>query len=50
MTTFVHWLQVNASILAVLVTVGVAILLVCGLKCCDCSCREKDDLFKRREF
>lgn len=50
MTHFVHWLQTNASILAILVTVGVALLLFCCMKCCDCSCRDKDDLFKRHEI
>lgn len=44
-----HWLAVNGSVLAVLVTVGVAVLLVCCLECTKCGCREKDDLFKRHE-
>ncbi len=38
----------NANILAIVVTVGVALLLVCCLECTNCSCRDKDDLFKRR--
>jgi hypothetical protein len=49
MSSIMHWLGVNGNILAVLVTVGVAVLLVCCLGCTNCSCREKDDLFKRRE-
>jgi len=44
-----HWFMVNANVLAVLVTVAVAVLLVCCLECSDCSCREKDDLFTRHE-
>ncbi len=44
-----HWLEVNASVLAVLVTVGVAVLLICCLECSDCSKVDKDDLFKRHE-
>jgi len=44
-----HWLLVNGSVLAILVTVGVAVLLICCLECCNCSCREKDDIFHRRE-
>jgi hypothetical protein len=44
-----HWFAVHANFLAILVTVGVAILLVCCLECTKCGCREKDDLFKRRE-
>jgi hypothetical protein len=49
MTGLIHWLEVNANILAVLVTVGVGVLLICCMKCSDCSDREKDDLFKHRE-
>jgi hypothetical protein len=49
MQSLMHWLIVNESVLAILVTVGVAVLLVCCLECSDCSCREKDDLFRRHE-
>ncbi len=45
-----HWLAVNGSVLAVLVTVGVAVLLVCCLECTKCGRREKDDLFKHHEL
>jgi capsular polysaccharide biosynthesis protein len=41
---------VNASVLSVLVTVAVTIFIVCCLKCSDCACKDKDDLFKRREI
>jgi hypothetical protein len=44
-----HWFGTNGNVLAVLTTVGVAVLLVCCLQCSKCGCREKDDLFKRRE-
>ncbi len=44
-----HWLVVNGSVLAVLVTVGVAVLLVCCVECTKCPSREKDELFKRHE-
>jgi hypothetical protein len=49
MSSLMHWLGINGNVLAVLITVGVAVLLVCCLECSDCGCREKDDLFKRRE-
>jgi len=49
MSSFMHWLIVNESVLAILVTVGVAVFLICCLECCDCSCREKDDVFGRHE-
>ena len=45
-----HWLAVNGSVLAVLVTVGVAVLLVCCLECTKCGRREKDELFKHHEL
>jgi hypothetical protein len=48
MHSLTHWFATNANLLAVLVTVGVAVLLVCCLECTDCKCRDKDDLFKRR--
>jgi hypothetical protein len=43
------WLTANESVLAVLVTVGMAVLIVCGLECSKCSRREKDDLFDHHE-
>jgi hypothetical protein len=43
------WLTANESVLAVLVTVGVAVLLVCCLECTKCDRREKDDLFNHHE-
>lgn len=49
MHNLVHWLVDNGGVLAILVTAGVAVLLVCCLKCSDCSCREKDDIFKHHE-
>jgi len=43
----IHWFTANGIILAVLVTVGVAVLLVCCLGCSNCPNRDKDDLFRR---
>jgi hypothetical protein len=42
-----HWLTVNGNGIAVLVTVGVALLLVCCMGCSDCPSRDKDDIFRR---
>ena len=50
MNSVVHWFGINASVLAVLVTVGVAVLLICCLECSNCSKSEKDDLFRRHEL
>ena len=44
-----QWLTANETVLAVLVTVGVAVLLVCCLECTKCGCRDKDDLFHRHD-
>jgi hypothetical protein len=45
-----HWFASNASVLAVIITVGVALLLGCCLVCSNCSCREKDEIFKHHEI
>jgi hypothetical protein len=45
-----HWIAMNGGVLAVLVTVGVAVLLVCCLGCTKCGRREKDNLFKHHEL
>jgi hypothetical protein len=47
MHNLIHWLASNGSILAILVTAGVAVLLVCCLGCSNCPAREKDELFRR---
>jgi hypothetical protein len=49
MLTLSHWLVANGIVLAVLVTVGVAVLLVCCVECTHCPKREKDDIFHRHE-
>ena len=50
MQSLVHWLAANGSVLAIVVTVGVALLLVACLGCSNCPARDKDDLFRRREL
>ena len=42
------WLSANGGILAVIVTAGIAVLLVCCLECSNCSDGEKDEIFRRR--
>jgi hypothetical protein len=46
MQNLIHWFAVNGNVLAVLVTVGVAVLLVSCLECSDCSSRDKDEIFR----
>ncbi len=48
MNTLLHWIVSSGSLLALVVTLGVAVLLVCCLGCAKCPNREKDDLFTRR--
>jgi hypothetical protein len=50
MNSVIHWLGTNASVLSVLVTVGVAVLLVCCLGCSNCPSRDNDDIFSRHEM
>jgi len=47
MHSMLEWFRTYATVLAVLVTVGVGVLIVCCLECSKCGCREKDELFKR---
>jgi hypothetical protein len=49
MHTLAHWIAVNGSMLAVLVTLGVAVLLVACLECTHCPKSKKDELFHRHE-
>jgi hypothetical protein len=43
-----HSLFSVGTLLAVLITVGVAVLLFCCLSCSNCGCKEKDELFRRK--
>ncbi len=49
MHSVAHWFAQFANILAILVTVGVAVLLVCCLECTKCPCRDKDDIFRHHQ-
>jgi hypothetical protein len=50
MHNVLHWVASYASVLAILITLGVAVLLVCCLECTSCSSREKDGIFSRHEM
>jgi hypothetical protein len=43
----INWFTVHASVLAVIVTVGVAVLLACCLECTNCGRRDKDEFFHK---
>ena len=44
-----HSIVVSGSLVALVITLGVAVLIICCLSCARCPLKEKDDLFKRRE-
>ena len=48
MTQLMKFLTEYATLIAIVVTVGVGLLLFCCLGCTKCSCREKDELFRQR--
>jgi hypothetical protein len=46
-----HWFyQLESYLPAILVTVGAALLLGCGVSALCSPCREKDDIFHRHVF
>jgi hypothetical protein len=49
MQTLAHWIAANGIVVAVLVTAGVAVLLVACLECTHCPKSKKDSLFHRNE-
>jgi len=50
MVSLIEWFKIFDNALAVLVTVGVAVFLVCCVECTNCSCRDKDDFFRHRKI
>ena len=49
MRVLAHLFALNANVLALLVTLGIGVLLVCCIECTKCPCRDKDDIFNRHE-
>jgi hypothetical protein len=47
MHSLIHWFVVYENVIAVLVTVGVALVFICCMGCSDCPLRDKDELFNR---
>ncbi|MGP8176121.1 MAG: hypothetical protein ACLP7O_16480 [Terracidiphilus sp.] len=50
MNSLVQWFTTNVNVLAILVTVGVTVLLVCCLECSECPSRDEDDIFRHHEL
>ena len=47
MNSLIHWFTVDGNTISVMVTVCIAVLLVCCLECSNCPSRDKDDIFRR---
>jgi hypothetical protein len=47
MDNLIQWFTDYENIVAVLVTLGVALLVVCCLECVTSPSRDKDDIFNR---
>ncbi|MGD0832507.1 MAG: hypothetical protein ABR907_16355 [Terracidiphilus sp.] len=47
MNSLIHWFATYDNAIAVVVTIGVALLLVCCLECSTSPSSDNDDLFKR---
>lgn len=48
MFSFLHGFAAIENLLAALVTIGVAVLLICCMECSHCPRRDEDDLFRHR--
>jgi len=49
MFSFLHGFVAIETLVAALVTIGIALLLICCVECSHCPEREKDDLFRRKD-
>lgn len=50
MHSLIHWFVAYENVIAFIVTVGVALLIVCCLECSSCPSRDKDDIFRHHEL
>ncbi|MFY9856178.1 MAG: hypothetical protein WAK26_20105 [Terracidiphilus sp.] len=50
MHSLIHWLVAYENVIAILVTLGVALVVVCCLECSECPSRDKDDVFKHHSL
>ncbi len=48
MHSLIHTLFSAGTILAVIITAAVGVLLFCCVGCAHCSCKEKDEIFRRK--
>jgi hypothetical protein len=50
MPGLMNWIYAHGNMLAVIATIGVAVLVVCCLECVKCPKCEKDDLFRKHSL
>ncbi len=48
MFSFLHGFAAIENLLAALVTIGIALLLVCCVECSSCRDRKDDDIFRHK--
>ncbi len=46
MESLIHWFAIDGNAISVMVTVCIAVLLVCCLECSECPNRDQDDIFR----
>jgi hypothetical protein len=46
MESLIHWFAIDGNAISVMVTVCIAVLLVCCLECSECPSRDQDDIFR----
>ncbi|MGA3009367.1 MAG: hypothetical protein ABSD72_03825 [Terracidiphilus sp.] len=50
MQSLIHWLIAYENIIAIIVTVAIALVVVCCLKCSECPSRDEDDVFRHHSL
>ena len=50
MHSMIQWFVTYENVIAIIVTVAVALVVVCCLECSECPSREKDDVFRRHSL
>lgn len=50
MHTLIHWLVTYENAIAIIVTLAVALVVVCCLECSECPSRDDDDVFRHHSL
>jgi hypothetical protein len=46
MHSLIQWFVTYENVIAIIVTMAVAVIVYCCLGCSKCPCRDKDDVFR----